>query len=571
MSTGSLQTVNSRVALLMVTWNQADHLPTALDSLLNQNHQLFTLTLVINGKDSETNKILERYTDPRIKTVQIHPKQGFISALNLAFQHSKPASFYAIVYASCFYSPMYLNLLLLSLLRNPSAGGVYCPTHHGPPGSHFPIHSEPEYRYLELLSRNFIGKGVLFRNDIFKQAGGIFVSEKQGLWETWKRMAQFKPFLFYPETLMRIAPNRYEDENTHYEPILEKDILPHFKVRCLILERENIDFEFLRQLRASGHEILTTHPKEGIPDVIVIGSLLQLDQAVRLAQRLFLPVLFVTNQDSDLAHIYYTQPPLMRGFSFATSSPEIVNRLKQIDQQEPLRYFPEMKVQDFNKQLAQMPMLLTRFKTTLLVRSYSNPLYLKNTLQWLMRLNHPEEWGELLIFCPEAHPETIAWLKTQAYTWYAPQSKEYYPELLYLLQQMRTNLVLGIDAGVLIPPEWFLKALPHLSNPKVGMVSSLLHNSEIPDQRLPFPIHSLQQFEQTWQHYRKSKNVAKVEAFPLLSDSLFLMRKNVLERVLIAGPRVSPLGYPATLAHLLGKLGYARLLTRETAAFNLLL
>lgn len=572
MSTGPLRTVNSRVGLLMASWNQADSLSKSLGSLLSQTHDLFTITLVVDSQDKATSDVLKHIQDPRLKIVETQQPQHFIAALNLAMQHSKPATFYAVVYACYFYAPQFLTAMLMSVLRKPGAGGSFCGNQQGASTALHPFYSEPFYRYTELLSRNFLGPGVLFRLDTFKQAGGLFVSEKQGIWETWKRMAQHKPFVQNNDILLRrITPSTYEYPPEPYKLIPEKDLLPQLKLRCLILDRSSVDPDFLRLLRTAGHEMFNSPPAEGVLDLIVLGSLLQLDQACRLAKQLFLPVLFVTDQDTDLAQIYYQHPPLIRGFSFATSAKQIIQRLIQIDQQEAVTYFGGMRPLDFNRQLSKIPLLLSRFRTTLLVRCYTNPLYLQNTLDWLMRLSHPEDWGDLLILCPEAPPATLNWLKNQQYTWYAPQSPEYFPELLYLLKQMRSSLVLGIDAGVLIPPEWFLKTLPYLSDPHVGMVSTLLHNSEIPDQHLPFKVHSMPQVEQSWKHYTEKVPHVRQESLPLLSDSLFLMRKHILERVLIAGPKVLPLGYPASISHLLGQLKYPRLMTRDSMAFNLLM
>lgn len=569
MPTGSLSPVNARVGLLMATCQQSQQLKIALESLLSQSHHQFTLTLVLDGQDPESEAVVASFSDPRLKLLQTPQTQGLIASLNLAMRHSKPASFYAVVYATCFYAPNFLVRMLKALLTKPGAAGVFCSTHLGKPPALHPLLAEPEYRYTELLSRNFLGRGILFRAEVFQQAGGLFLSEKQGIWETWKRMARLRPFIQVSEALIRATPDSYAPP-VSYQVHLESDILPFLKLRCLVLDRENVDAEFLRLLHASGHEILTVPPAEGIPDLLVIGSLLQLEQATRLARRYFVPVVFVTQSDTDLAYIYYQKPAYMRGFAYATATPAIVQRLKQIDGQEPVVYFQDMKYTDFNRQLSRIPQLLTRFRTTLLVRAYTRPVYLQNTLNWLQRLSRPEDWGNLLIFCPDAPAELLEWLKTQPYTWYVPREPEYFPELLHLLRQLDSALILGIDAGVLIPPAWYFKCLPYLRDPRVGMVSSLLHNSEIPEQRLPFALKSLQQFEHDWAQYAKRVTPVRAEPVSLLSDSLFLMRRHVLERVLLAGPSVLPLGYPATISHLLGKLGYQCILTRDTAALNLI-
>ncbi len=556
----------------MVTRTPTPGLTTALNSLLTQTHDLLTLTLVIDGPEPELERSLQAHPDPRLKILPLPRQQGFISALNLALQHSKPATFMAIVYPDCFYAPDFLQILLSTLLRHPGAGGAYCATHLGAPNKQHPLLVEPEYRQTELLSRNFLGPGVLFRYEIFQQAGAIFVSEKQGLWETWKRMSLHKPFISVAHALIRRLPEvDAHSASPPYLPQPEQDILPFLHLRCLILDRSSVDSEFLLLLQNGKHELLHTPPSQGIPDLIIFGSLLHLEQACRLAEKYFIPALLVTNEESDLAQLYYQQRIYLRTLAFASATREVIQRLKQIDGQETVRYFPDMKLTDFHRQLSQIPLLLTRYRTTLLIRAYAQPFYLKNTLQWLNQLSHPPDWGQILIICPEAPQALTDWLKQQNYTWYVPNHRAYFPELLYLLQQMKTSLVLGIDAGVLIPPEWFLKTLPYLRNPRVGMVSSLLHNSEIPEQRLPFALQSLPQFEKQWRRYSSQTQHPPVTAFPLLSDGLFLMRRHLLERVLMAGPQVLPLGYHAVLSHLLTRLGHPCLLTRDTAAFNLLM
>jgi glycosyltransferase involved in cell wall biosynthesis len=76
--------MNNKVSIIMPTYNYAKYIQNSIDGILNQTYQNFELIIVNDGSTDNTKEILERQTDPRIKT--IHKNNGGCgSALNLGF------------------------------------------------------------------------------------------------------------------------------------------------------------------------------------------------------------------------------------------------------------------------------------------------------------------------------------------------------------------------------------------------------------------------------------------------------------------------------------------------------
>ena len=67
------------VSILMLTYNRAKYIGTAIDSVLAQTYQNVELVIIDDGSTDETADILARYTDPRIKTV-LHTENAGLHA-----------------------------------------------------------------------------------------------------------------------------------------------------------------------------------------------------------------------------------------------------------------------------------------------------------------------------------------------------------------------------------------------------------------------------------------------------------------------------------------------------------
>ncbi|MGV3524376.1 MAG: glycosyltransferase family 2 protein [Candidatus Sericytochromatia bacterium] len=557
--------IKARVALLMATYNQAATLPAALDSLLSQHHTQFTLTVIDDGSDDATSAILARYEDTRL-SVHRTKHQGLLPSLNIAMQKSKPAAFYGVVYASCFYSPTFTGQLLQALLRHSKACGAfshYCEGNTEVVGS---IFREPRYDNNELLVRNFLGPGLLFRAEAFRQAGGLFLSARKGIWETWQRLAEQGPWIQIPQILLRWQAHSYEKSPPHPKLDPDKELYPKLQVRLLRQAEDSLEPDWLHLLAQAGHT-LEVAPTRETPQVVLCGSMERLAASLELARQSYSPLLWVINDENVVTQLaaHSRAKALLGGLNFATRTLKVAAALKQVGV-TPLVYMHGMTPREITRLLSRIPMLYYRNRSVILLRSYGGPGGIVRTLQALRQMHAPPDFGSLLIWCVDGHPETVAWLKKRGFNWFQPTQNNYYPELQFLLKQMPASFVLALDAGVLPTPEWFVQLWPLLADPLVGMVSGHL-NRVVGPQNLPFRAQTMADVNRYWPRYHSPYAVEKVSQ---LSDAAFLMRKTVFEQVLESHPQTLPLLDDQLLAQQVQQLGYGCLLHRRTLAFNLM-
>lgn len=80
-----------KVSVVMSTYNRADLLPRAIESILNQSFRDFEFIIVDDGSSDETAKILKTYAhkDRRIKVLTNEPNQGLVYSLNRGIEAAK--------------------------------------------------------------------------------------------------------------------------------------------------------------------------------------------------------------------------------------------------------------------------------------------------------------------------------------------------------------------------------------------------------------------------------------------------------------------------------------------------
>jgi hypothetical protein len=558
--------IKARIGLLMATRNQADLLPVALDSILGQSHRQLTLTVIDDGSTDATPEILARYSDPRLKVFTTKP-QGQIPSLNLAMQKGKPAAFYGVVQASCFYAFNYLESMLSSLMRQPRSSGIFCCYCLGNSRLVSTLYEEPFFDSNELLVRQTLGPGVLFRGEAFKQAGGLFLSERKGIWETWQRLAAQGPFQKFHSILVRFQPSAYD--TPPISPVLdpEKDLYPHLKTRILHLPGDTVDPDWLKLLNDAGQTLMSPEQSKERPNLVLCGDLRQLPQALKQAYDHYAPLMLVVNEPEPIQAL--SQNPQLR---FLLGSATIATRTLKAAQQiqshknQALVYMHGMTKRETNRLLTRVPMLLYRQRAVIVIRAYGHPRGLIKTLNALNTLNHPPDFADVIILCLDNHPELIKWLQTHHYAWYMATQYAYYPELLYLLRQFKASFVLSLDAGVLPAADYYTKLWPLLSDPKVGMAAGLINQGPA-FQSLPLQVKHPGELMQAWSQYKPRVPVEDVDR---LSDNAILMRKTIFEWALESFPQTRPLSDETLFSRLLIRSGYRCRLSRQTVAFNLL-
>lgn len=79
------------ITVIMSTYNRADYLPAAIESILNQTYKNFEFIIINDGSTDTTQKVLESYAkkDDRIILVKNSSNKGLISNLNLGLDMAK--------------------------------------------------------------------------------------------------------------------------------------------------------------------------------------------------------------------------------------------------------------------------------------------------------------------------------------------------------------------------------------------------------------------------------------------------------------------------------------------------
>ena len=75
------------VSVLTTTYNRADVLGRAIDSVLAQDTDLWELVVVDNGSTDETQELLAGYDDPRIRKVVVEVNRGCTGGRNVCLDH----------------------------------------------------------------------------------------------------------------------------------------------------------------------------------------------------------------------------------------------------------------------------------------------------------------------------------------------------------------------------------------------------------------------------------------------------------------------------------------------------
>ncbi|MEQ9218626.1 MAG: glycosyltransferase [Cyclobacteriaceae bacterium] len=77
------------VSIIMATYNAAQYIADAIDSVLSQSYSNWELIIVNDGSTDHTDSIVQKYTDNRIKYIQSKKNKGVSHARNLAISRMR--------------------------------------------------------------------------------------------------------------------------------------------------------------------------------------------------------------------------------------------------------------------------------------------------------------------------------------------------------------------------------------------------------------------------------------------------------------------------------------------------
>jgi glycosyltransferase involved in cell wall biosynthesis len=253
------------ITVLIPTYNQADYLPDAIESVLQQTWRDFELLVINDGSTDNTREVLEAYrSEPRLRVIH-QSNQKLPRALNTGFKQAR-GKFLTWTSSDNRMLPKMLETLENALRTNPDVSLVYGDWEliDGKGNSQRVIQTLNYDPYL-LMRTNYINACFLYRRSCQAELGlynpkYLHVED----WEYWLRMSEKYKMMHVPKVLYqyRIHGNSLTSRAVLSQPGLtngQRRLIKALKSRHIAWWISKIKWEWLR-LRMLGDPRRHLHP-----------------------------------------------------------------------------------------------------------------------------------------------------------------------------------------------------------------------------------------------------------------------------------------------------------------------
>ena len=186
------------ISVVIPTYNQADYLATALNSVLAQTYRGYEIVIVDDGSTDETAHIVRNFVMARPRQISYvrQPNCGLAAARNAGIRAAK-GHWVALLDSDDIWLPDFLETMLRLLHEHPQTDVFYCGVQfmdaHGidlPQVSNQTVPSH--HMYAALLRANFLIPSTIFLRKMAVVGAGYFDPAFRRLqdWELWWRMLQ---------------------------------------------------------------------------------------------------------------------------------------------------------------------------------------------------------------------------------------------------------------------------------------------------------------------------------------------------------------------------------------------
>jgi glycosyltransferase involved in cell wall biosynthesis len=200
-----------KVSVIIITYNRASLLKTAMQTVLDQTFEDFELLIIDDGSPDDTENVVKAFHDPRVRYVKHAQNQGEGGARNTGIQHAE-GEYIAFLDDDDEWLPDKLQLQVALLDSQPQQVGF---VHSALINFYADTGAELEKRrpvdqvsgnvFDKLLAENFvILSTVLIRKACFDAVGPFDVSIPAGLdYDMWVRIAQTYEFAYIDVPLIK--------------------------------------------------------------------------------------------------------------------------------------------------------------------------------------------------------------------------------------------------------------------------------------------------------------------------------------------------------------------------------
>ncbi|HLX29948.1 MAG TPA: glycosyltransferase [Casimicrobiaceae bacterium] len=165
-----------RVSAIVAVYNGAEHVASAIDSLFHQTLSSFEILVVDDGSMDETEDILARYRDPRIRVLVNDRNRGIARSRNRALREAR-GHYVACMDADDVSSPLRFERQVRFLDEHPdiamvgTAAGMI--SAKGDPGNSIEVPTDPDEIARHILEVNcFVHSSVMIRRSAILAIGG---------------------------------------------------------------------------------------------------------------------------------------------------------------------------------------------------------------------------------------------------------------------------------------------------------------------------------------------------------------------------------------------------------------
>ena len=165
----------------MPSYNASQFIKDAIDSILVQTYRDFELVLINDGSNDNTEKIIQSFSDDRIKYIHVQKNQGVASSLNLGLSISI-GEYIARMDADDIALPERMQTQITFLDNNPQVlvcGTAVLPYVEGKVRKPFPIKTNP---LNCLLDAYFSHPSVMMRRELFDNETLRYQSRSEDLY-----------------------------------------------------------------------------------------------------------------------------------------------------------------------------------------------------------------------------------------------------------------------------------------------------------------------------------------------------------------------------------------------------
>ena len=234
-----------KVSIVLPTYNQADMLPKAIESIMNQTYQDWELIIVNDGSTDGTIEYLESLkvpsTSEKFKIVHHDHNQKLPSALNTGFEFAT-GEYYTWVSSDSVCTPYMIEALAGALDKYPEAGMAYADFFIIDPDNHILSRvSNPNYCFRSLITINDGNAAFMYPSKIAKEIG-LYDVDLNGVedWDYWTRISEKYPFVYVPEALYYYRLHE-KSMQQNLKNKIEKTVT---KMYAKLFERHNQNFHF---------------------------------------------------------------------------------------------------------------------------------------------------------------------------------------------------------------------------------------------------------------------------------------------------------------------------------------